>query len=177
MGMQDDDSEENRKCFRNSGKPNDWANKWSRKITDRESLTLWKQRTESFKAKDSFDNEVCKLTASFLELYSQYPDRTVFKHTATVWDKDEYEYDEEETSITMDKYIGFIADDRGLLYEQLCESVNSEFSQYADMEEPTVTNYFDGTPTDKNKLDFENRLFPLIAEFSYLLHRYNTHRI
>jgi hypothetical protein len=175
--MQDDDSEENRGMLSELRQAERLGEQMSRKIADRENLTLWKQRTETFKAKDGFDNEVCKLTASFLELYSQYPDRTVFKHTATVWDKDEYEYDEEETSITMDKYIGFIADDRGLLYEQLCESVNSEFSQYTDMEEPTVTHYFDGTPTDKNKLDFENRLFPLIAELSYLLHRYNTHRI
>ena len=74
----------------------------------------------------------------------------------------------------MDKYIGFIADYKGYLCEPLCETVNNEFSQYGEMEEPAVTTHFDGTPVGKESLDFENRIFPLINELCYYLNQYNT---
>ena len=69
----------------------------------------------------------------------------------------------------MDKYVSFCADDKGLLFETLFETVDSEFQECTTMEEPTVIKKFDGNIITNNNLDFENRLFPLIEELICIL--------
>ena len=170
--MHDDDSDENRALLNELHHAEWLGERINRKMSAKENLTFWKRRIQSFRAKDSFDTDVFLLTVKFFQLYRKYPNHTVFKNITALWDEYGYYYDEEDTKITIDKYIGFIADDNGLLYEQLCETINSEFSQYAEMEEPAVTHHFDGTSAVKNILVFESRLFPLINELCTLLNQY-----
>lgn len=170
----DDDSEESREILAELTQAEQIGDHTHTLIFSKENLTQWKQRIKTFQAKDSFDSEVFLMVTKFFQLYKNYPKRSLFQYITADWEETEYFYDDEETKITMDKYVGFIADDKGVLYEQLCETVNQEFSQYGDIEEPTVTTHFDGTPIGKDNLDFENRIFPLINELCYYLHQYNT---
>jgi hypothetical protein len=45
----------------------------------------------------------------------------------------------------MDKYVSFCAEAKGLLFQTLFETVNSEFQECATMEEPIVIKKFDGS--------------------------------
>ncbi len=42
------------------------------------------------------------------------------------------------------------------------------------MEEPTINKVFDGSKISVGNLDFENRLFELLDDLSYLLNNYKT---
>lgn len=169
--IHDEDSEENRTILTELDQAEKTGEQMQRKLSAKSNLSHWKRRIQSFKAKDTFDSDVFRLVVKFHLLYEQFPERTL--DFTSAWNETDYYYDEEETKITMDKYIGFIADCNGILYDQLCDTVNQEFSQYAEMEEPTTTHHFDGTPTQKDLLDFENRLFPLVSELCNLLNREN----
>ena len=74
----------------------------------------------------------------------------------------------------MEKYISFIADTRGWLYESLSDTINNEFNEYGAMEEPTISKRFDGSEIPKANLDFENRLFGLLNDLGGLLYEYKT---
>ncbi|TCN59590.1 hypothetical protein [Flavobacterium circumlabens] len=74
----------------------------------------------------------------------------------------------------MEKYISFIADTKGWLYESLSESINNEFNEYGAMEEPTICKHFDASAITAGSLDFENRLFPLLNDLCGLLYEYKT---
>jgi hypothetical protein len=76
----------------------------------------------------------------------------------------------------MEKYISFIADTTGWLYERLADSINNEFNEYGAMEEPTIFKRFDGSNITKTNLDFENSLFALLDELCTLLYDYKTTR-
>ncbi len=86
-------------------------------------------------------------------------------------------YEDEETeneSIGMEKYISFISDTKGWLYESIEESINNEFNEYGDgaMDEPTILKRFDGSELTENSLDFESRLFNLLDDMCALLYNY-----
>ena len=131
------------------------------KIYNHHNLTQFKDHLKSFKAKDSFDNDCFMLARKIFFLYEQYPNATIYQNLLTNTEEKEYEND---SIVSMDKYVSFCADDKGLLFETLFETVNSEFQECTTMEEPTVIKKFDGNIITNNNLDFENRLFPLIEE-------------
>ena len=72
----------------------------------------------------------------------------------------------------MQKYISFIADTKGWLYESISDSINNEFNEYGAMEEPVISKSFDGSEITAESLDFENRLFALLNDLCGLLYEY-----
>ena len=139
------------------------------KIYNHHNLTRFKDHLKNFKAKDRFDNDCFILARKIFSLYQQYPNATIYQNQQSCMDTEEYEND---TVVSMDKYVSFCADDKGLLFETLFETVNSEFQECTTMEEPTVIKKFDGNIITNNNLDFENRLFPLIEELIYILNNF-----
>ena len=136
------------------------------KIYNHHNLTHFKEHLKNFKAKDSFDNDCFMLARKIFFLYEQYPNATIYQNLLPNTEEKEYEND---SIVSMDKYVSFCADDKGLLFETLFETVNSEFQECTTMEEPTVIKKFDGNIITNNNLDFENRLFPLIEELICIL--------
>ena len=59
-------------------------------------------------------------------------------------------------------------------FPRFSESINNEFNEYGKMEEPTICKAFDGSKITQGNLDFENRLFELLDDLSYLLYNYKT---
>ena len=139
------------------------------KIYNQNNLTRFKDHLKSFKAKDSFDNDCFMLARKIFSLYQQYPSATIYQNLQSIIDTEDYE---SETIVSMDKYVSFCADDKGLLFETLFETVNSEFQECTIMEEPTLIKKFDGSIIKNNNLDFENRLFPLIEELICILNNF-----
>ncbi|STD07505.1 hypothetical protein [Chryseobacterium carnipullorum] len=108
------------------------------------------------------------------KLYCDYPNESIYRNAhynnnVKSNDVDEDDYYNEETVIAMDKYISFFAESEGLIYDNLMDTINNEFNEYAETQEPMIFKSFDGSNlTDKN-LDFENRLFKLLNELCGLL--------
>ena len=146
--------------------------KMEQKLFNRSNLKVFKQRLNRFKSVDTFDRECWQVACNAFALCTEYPNTTIFSN-ATLPEKDPYDNDENEI-IGMEKYISFIADTKGWLYESLSDTINNEFNEYGAMEEPTISKQFDGSEIPTANLDFENRLFDLLNDLSGLLYEYKT---
>lgn len=145
------------------------------KIFNPMNLQVFGQRLNTFKRSDAFDHD-CWLTASnAFALFTQYPNASIFRNAPMPeQDTDNDDYDNE--TIGMEKYISFISHTKGWLYESLAQSINNEFNEYAEMQEPTICKRFDTKGVTKSTLDFENRLFALLDDICDLLYNYKTTR-
>ena len=139
------------------------------KIYNHHNLIRFKEHLKNFKAKDSFDNDCFMLARKIFSLYQQYPNATIYQNLQSNTETEEYESD---TVVSMDKYVSFCSEAKGLLFQTLFEAVNSDLQEYATMQEPRVIKKFDGRNITNNNLDFENRLFPLIEELIYILNNF-----
>ena len=139
------------------------------KIYNQHNLTRFKDHLKNFKATDRFDNDCFMLARKIFSLYQQYPNATIYQNLQSFMDTEEYE---NETIISMDKYVSFCAEAKGLLFQTLFETVNSEFQECTTMQEPMVIKKFNGNNISNTNLDFENRLFPLIEELIYILNNF-----
>lgn len=66
----------------------------------------------------------------------------------------------------------FVLKPKGMLFQTLFESINTEFQECTEMQEPSIIKKFDGRNVSNNNLDFENCLFPLIDELIYILNSF-----
>ena len=139
------------------------------KIYNQYNLIRFKDHLKNFKAKDRFDNDCFMLAIKIFSLYQQYPNATIYQNLQSNTETEEYESD---TVVSMDKYVSFCSEAKGLLFQTLFEAVNSDLQEYATMQEPRVIKKFDGSNITNNNLDFENRLFPLIEELIYILNNF-----
>ncbi len=134
------------------------------KIQSKKNLVYWENRLQNFQIKDDFDKDCLTVTTQFFNLYQQYKNRHIFLNINR---KNEDFYDDEY--LTIDKYISFVASTKDDLSDQLFDITNNDFSQYADMEEPTIHKHFNRTKIAIESLDFENRLFKLLIKLCQLL--------
>ena len=143
------------------------------KLFNRTNLKVFEQRLNRFKNVDTFDKECWQVAHNAFALFTEYPNTTIFRN-ATLPEKDPYNDDDENEIIGMEKYISFIADTKGWLYESLSDTINNEFNEYGVMEEPTISKRFEGSEIPTTDLDFENRLFGLLNDLGGLLYEYKT---
>ena len=145
------------------------GNFMEQKIYNQYNLIRFKDYLKNFKAKDIFDNDCFKLARKIFSLYQQYPNATIYQNLQSFMETEEYESD---MIVSMEKYVSFFADDKGLVFQTLFEAVNSDLQEYATKEEPRIIKKFDGRNISNNHLDFENLLFPLIEELIYILNSF-----
>jgi hypothetical protein len=145
-----------------------------KKIANRQNLTFFAQRLKSFKPENDFDRNCFLLASKVFQLYVDFPEESIFRnaHFNNVHDlknPDDDEYYSDDNVITMDKYISFSADSKGFIYHNLVESINTEFNEYGDIQEPIITKIFNGKNIIHKNFDFENRLFDVLNELITLL--------
>jgi hypothetical protein len=165
----DEENEEIYSCLSEIKQAEQIGDFMEKKLYNRHNLSLFKERLNNFKGKDTFDNDCFVLAKKIFSLYQQYPDTSIFRHTPTNGNANEYE---EESIISMNKIVSFCADNNGYVFQTLLETINTEFQEYSEMEEPIVIKKFDGRTIVNNNLYFENRLFPLIEELIYILNNF-----
>lgn len=146
-----------------------------KKIFNRINLQVFEKRLKSFKRSNTFDKECYHTAIKVFDLYTQYPNENVFRN-APVNNEPQSEEDENQF-IAMEKYISFISDTKGWLYESIAQSINNEFNEYSQMDEPTIIKCFDQTALNANSLDFESRLFALLDDLCRILYNYETARL
>ncbi len=137
------------------------------------NLTLFEQRLSRFKSLDTFDRECWQVACNAFALYTEYPTATIFRN-APIDEQDPYADDYENEAIVMDKYIAFVADTKGILYNSIVENINSELNECGILEEPSISIPFNGKDTSGENLDFENRMFDLLDDLYLLLEDYKT---
>ncbi|MDQ6532155.1 hypothetical protein [Flavobacterium sp. LHD-85] len=168
---QDDETEGFQKDLGEFDKAKFIGDRIEQKIFNRINLAVFQKRLNAFKSRDAFDRE-CVLTArKAFDLYSEYPNESIFRN-APIREEDTDESENE--TIGMEKYISFIYDTKGWLYESIAESINSEFNEYGAMDEPTIIKCFNGVDAPAVSLDFENRLFALLDDMCQILYNYKT---
>ena len=170
---QDDYTEETDSCIAEIAKAEWIGERVEQKLFNRINLQVFEQRLNHFKSRDKFDQECQKVACDAFALYSQYPYESIFRNAPRP-EEDPYTDENDCETVGMEKYISFIADTTGWLYESLADSINNEFNEYGAMEEPTICKYFDGSNITQTNLDFENRLFALLDELCTLLYDYKT---
>ena len=132
---------------------------------------MFEQRLHQFRSHNTFDSKCYKVACNAFDLYTEYPKANIFRN-APMHEEDPYNDDFDNEVIGMEKYISFIADTKGWLYESLSDSINNEFNEYGSIDEPTITKSFGNGRIAKADLDFENRLFALLDELCTLLCNY-----
>jgi len=172
---QDDYTEETDSCIAEIVKAEWIGERIEQKLFNRINLQVFEQRLNHFKSRDTFDQECQKVAYNAFVLYTKYPHESIFRNAPRP-EEDPYNDENESETVGMEKYISFIADTTGWLYERLADSINNEFNEYGAMEEPTIFKRFDGSNITKTNLDFENRLFALLDELCTLLFDYKTTR-
>ncbi|RQO37732.1 hypothetical protein DBR39_12645 [Chryseobacterium sp. KBW03] len=149
----------------------EWVgDKIEQKIYNRENLTFFDQRIARFDPKDDFDTNCLILAQKTLAIYREYPDASIFRNASSMFDEDE-EYLEDQI-IPMEKYISFYADNKGWLAETVFESVNNQFQEYSETQEPALIQCFDGQKNESKDLAFEERLFDLLHDLTDLIYDY-----
>jgi hypothetical protein len=142
------------------------------KLFNRNNLTFFEHRLNHFKSHTPFEQECWQVANNAFALYTEFPTASIFRN-APMTEQDPYN-DEgyENETIGMEKYISFIADTKGWLYESLSDSINNEFNEYGTTDEPTIRKNFDGSKVTQDNLDFENRLFALMDDLCTVLCNY-----
>ncbi|KMQ70403.1 hypothetical protein [Chryseobacterium koreense] len=169
----DDETEETESYKSELRKAETVGDRIEQKLYNRINLTIFEQRLSRFKSRDTFDKECWNVACNAFALYTEYPTASIFRN-APIPEQDPYNDDCENEVIGMEKYISFIADTKGWLYENIKDSINNEFNEYGVMEEPTINKVFDERKISVGNLDFENCLFELLDDLSYLLYNYKT---
>ncbi len=139
------------------------------KIYNQQNLSRFKNHLKNFKAKDQFDNDCFTLARKIFSLYEQYPNENIRRNAKIKGETDEFESD---GIISMDKYVSFCSEAKGVMFQTLFETINSEFNECTVIEEPIIIKKFDGSNISDKNLDFENRIFPLIEELIYILNNF-----
>jgi hypothetical protein len=170
---QDDETEET-ECYKSElRKAECIGDKIEQKLFNCINLTLFEQRLSRFESRDTFDKECHKVACNAFALYTEYPNRTIFRN-APMPEEEPCNDDYSNETIGMEKYISFVADTKGYLYENLSENINNEFNEYGSLEEPTICKHFDGSKITATNLDFETRLFTLLEDLCSLLYDYKA---
>ena len=170
---QDDETDETESYKSELRQAEQIGDKMEQKLFNRINLQLLKQRLNNFKSLDEFDQECWQIACKVFELFTEYPTTSIFKN-APISEQDPYDNDYDNETIGMEKYISFVADTKGWLYERLSDSINNEFNEYGAMAEPTISKHFDGSEKTYTNLDFEDRLFPILNDLCGLLDEYKT---
>nr|WP_294894812.1 hypothetical protein [uncultured Pedobacter sp.] len=146
-----------------------------KRLFNRINLEMFEKRLSRFESRDVFEIECWQLACNAFALYSEYPTASIFRN-APIPEQDPYDDDFDNEAIGMEKYISFISDTKGWLYESLSDSINNEFNEYGIMEEPSISKSFDGSKVTQESLDFESRLFAVLDDLCSLLYNYKTTR-
>ncbi|MGK6342491.1 hypothetical protein ACMGDK_09645 [Chryseobacterium sp. DT-3] len=140
------------------------------KIYNRSNLTFFADRIARFDPKDQFDLDCLAMASKALAIYKEYPDASIFRNASSMLD-DEGEYLEDEI-IAMERYISFYADNKGWLAGTIFESVNNQFQEYSETQEPVIIRNFDGGEMPTNDLSFETEIFELLHDITDLIYEY-----
>lgn len=168
---QDEETEDTHVYLRELSKAGLIGDLVEQKLYNRMNLQWFGQRLDRFESGDAFDRDCLMVGRNALALYTDYPSASIFRN-APMHKQEPYDVDYADETIGMEKYISFISDTEGWLYECIQDSINTEFNEYGALEVPTICKRFDGSDITTVNLDFEFRLFALLDDLCTVLYNY-----
>ncbi|MBK0379372.1 hypothetical protein [Mucilaginibacter segetis] len=123
----------------------------------------------NYRHRDNWELEWELLAIEFLQLYRQYPKRSLPDciHQNLI-------YPDEDERITPYQYTSFYWSGKDCFVDELNEMINCSLQEIAVMDEPTAVYLFDKLPNpDQKEFDFETRLFDLMERLRNLLNDYD----
>ncbi|MDR6919536.1 hypothetical protein [Chryseobacterium sp. 2987] len=141
-----------------------------KKIRNKNNLTFFDDRINKFKPKNQFDENCLLIARNAISIYHTYPQTDIFRNASSILDDTGEEIDEQ--IIPMERYISFYADNDGWLADTLFETVNNQFQEYGEMQEPVIFKHFDGRDIQGMDLAFEHLLFDLMHDLIDVLNDY-----
>ncbi len=132
-------------------------------------LQQFSRRLSSFAPQTDWDRKCLKLAASFYELYTLFPDASIYSHIDMEHEEtDTYGYD--DYVLYPGHYLAFVAETSGWIWESLFSNINNYLSEFTEIKEPQCITRIDGTTIRiTDSLVFEQRLLRLINELVNLL--------
>ncbi|MXN90812.1 hypothetical protein GR160_06195 [Flavobacterium sp. Sd200] len=147
------------------------GDRMEQKLRHPANLEYFTQRLGGFRAWDDVDRECLAVATNAQALFLEYPNESVFRNAPVKEEtEDDAAYYDNEV-ISMDKYISFSADTEGWLFDTVADTVNSDFNECGEIEEPQLLKCFDGNPVT-GSLDFERRVFDLMDRLCDILYNY-----
>lgn len=135
-----------------------------RKLYNRFQLEHFSERLTTFKPNSTFQRDALRVATDAWELLQEYPDATVFRNVR------ELDPCQEDEVASFDRYVSFVGDVDGWLYDTIERCISDELNEYGETQLPCKVQVFDDPEAEKaTGLDFEHRLFELICELTTLL--------
>jgi hypothetical protein len=162
--MNGSDDEDNKRYISEINKAKHCGDVMQRKIYNRYHLQCFGQRLDRYKPLTVLQCECLRIAKKANALMLEYPDQNIFRYTNIE------QQDADNEWIHAGQYISFIAHNEGALFRNISQMVNDEFNECGQMEEPILKQVYEtGSDLSKQGLDFEYRLFPLMADLCTLL--------
>lgn len=146
-----------------------WRNEYvgdviERKIYNRYQLEHFGERLTAFNPNGLFQRDCLRVATEAWDLMQAYPDATVFRNVI------ELEPKQEDEVASFDRYVSFVGDVDGWLYDNIERGISDELNEYGETQLPCKVQVFDDPEAEKaTGLDFEYRLFDLICEITTTL--------
>ena len=146
-----------------------WGNQILRTIRHPYTLQSLEERVRRFRASDKKEEELLSVCKAALDLYRQYPKRSIFEDMP-----EGFLCPEEKERIRPDQYISFFWSDQDLSYEQLMEHINYDLQEMAASDEPIAIQLFNAQQEkEHHDMSFIEAVFDLLNSLSNLLCTYS----
>lgn len=139
------------------------GNEMLKRIADSENLSLFEGRLKQYQGTGTVAG-ITKVAGDALALMRNYPERSIYANAEM---PDEADWDWWEDTIDMNRYISFVAQNEGVVHDNLFEVVNAEFGEKARIQEPVIRKSFDGIQSTDADLAFEQAIFTLMDELIF----------
>jgi len=141
-------------------------------LLDRRHLKEFAQRLSAFTPADELEQECMEIARLSQALYKAFPKENIYRNISYNKPSEDEEYETYPDDVApIEKYVHFVATGRGWLAELLEESVNTDLSEYAEMEKPICITLFNRSRKRGGNLHFERRLFSLIRRLCTFLNQ------
>ncbi len=127
-------------------------------LSEKSALLDFGQRVGVFKAESEAERNFLKTAADFLELYRDYPERSIGASISEPFGAEEH-----DGIIRWEQYLHFFYGFGQLVQDQFLDCINAELNECSLMEEPRHIQFFDTPQVEVMEVfGFEQRLFELL---------------
>ena len=128
-------------------------------------LIQFSKRLNDFNPQTRNDKQLMKIASATMDLMTNYSTITLCDNVIPgITDPTE------EERVQPEHYISFMWEEKGWLYDQVIEYVNSCIQEYAAIDEPlSVQAFIIPQKKETHDLEFEEKFFPLLDELIYYL--------
>lgn len=141
-----------------------------RLIGDKGILDNVEDKVLSYANADECDNELAILAIEFVQLYTAYPDRSIFDAI-----RPDLYFPEVTERIRAEEYVSFYWSGNDSVIETVMSMIDCSFQEMGITDEPVDVVIFDKLPIGtQESFGFESRFFPLLDRLCTFLNRFDN---